>query len=327
MKYGENTLVHNQTLSEFWIPVLKPETDMKSNLCISLLLLPFVLLLVFVACNKSDHSDDDSTDNLNNTNTFTTTTNTLCPNAPNYGDSILYLQPKSSGDYTVSPINNTGIQGKYLSWPEGLDIDPATGTIDLSNSETGVRYKIGFVKKNTTDTCVSMLILGGLTYMDSIYVLDKNDTLALPVFNANPYGNSVCDVSDDSDYPDSTNAGGNNKCAFDDDVNGQKANDQKLRVRTKSGIINLKKSFADGLFGKNPKNGDNKKIKIVYQLNDNSRKAKQKINVQMVYYEKVSDIPTAVKNEVTGKRRNMNQFQIVNGKPRPPLLIIAGLSY
>jgi hypothetical protein len=325
LKYGENTLVHNQTLSEIWIPVLKPETYMKSKLCISLLLLPFVLLYVFVACNKADHSNSDSTGTPTDTNTFTTNTITQCPNAPNYGDSIIFLQPVN-GQYTVQPVNNTGVLGTYLSWPEGLDLDKNSGVINVSKSETGVRYKIAFVKKNTTDTCISQLIIGGLTYMDSIYVMDKNDTLAFPIFNTHPMGSSICDISDDTDYPDSTNAGGNNKCVFDDDVPGSKANDAKLRVRTKSGIINLKKSLADGIFGPNLKNGDFKKIKIVYELNDLSNKAKQKITVQVMYYEKVSDIPASLKSEVRNKRNSMNSYQIVNDRPRPPLLIIVGLS-
>lgn len=299
---------------------------MKSKQCNCSTLLPFVLLLVFVACNKADHTDDDpATEDPDNVNTFLTSNSAQCPNAPNYGDSIIYLQPKSSGDYTVQPVNNTGIQGTYLSYPEGLDINKTTGVIDVSNSETGVRYNIGFVKKNTTDTCVSQLILGGITYMDNIYVLSNNDTLAAPVFNTNPFANPICDNSDDSDYPDS-NATGNNQCSFDDDVIGQKANDQKLRVRTKSGIINLKKSLADGLLGKNVKNGDSKKVKIAYSLNDGSKKAKQKLTVQVVYYDKVSNIPASLKNEVSRKRRNMFDYQIINGKPRPPYLIIAGLS-
>ncbi|HEX6426935.1 MAG TPA: hypothetical protein VF008_04580 [Niastella sp.] len=300
---------------------------MKSKLRFSLLLLPFVLPILFVACNKADHSDtaDDPAEPFSNTNTFTTTTTTLCPNAPNYGDSIIYLQPVN-GQYTVPPVNNIGIKGTYVSWPEGLDINSNTGVINVSKSETGVRYKIGFVKNGATDTCISELIIGGMTYLDNIFVMDRNDTLALPVFNANPNNTSICDMSDDSDYPDN-NGNGNNKCAFDDDVPGQKANDQKLRVRTKSGIINLKKSLADGLFGNNPKNGDSKKIKINYRLNDDSKKSTQKITVQVMYYDKVSSIPIALQQEVAGKRTSMTSYQIVNGKPRPPLLIIAGLSY
>lgn len=324
MKYGENTLVREPTLSDFWIPVLKTDTYMKSKLYARLTLLLFASLVVSVACNKADHSDTDPADTSGEENTFTRYS-TQCPNAPDYGDSIVYLQP-ANGHYTIQPINNAGIQGTYLSWPEGLDINKNTGVINLSKSETGVRYKIGFVKKNTTDTCISQLIVGGMTYMDHIYVLSNNDTLAHPIFNADPNSVSICDMSDDSDYPDS-NANGNNKCVFDDDAPGSKANDQKLRVRTKSGVINLKKSLADGLFGPNVKNGDSKNIKIDYRLNDNSNKATQRITVQVVYYDKVSSIPPSLQQEVADKSACMNRYQIVNGKPRPPYLVIAGLSY
>lgn len=294
---------------------------MKSKLYSRFTLLPFVFLVVSVACNKADHPDADQADTSAEKNTVTTSS-IQCPNAPNYGDSIVYLLP-TNGQHTVSPINNAGIQGTYLSWPEGLDINKNTGVINISKSETGVRYKIGFVKNNTTDTCISQLIVGGMTYKDHIYVLSNNDTLAYPIFNANPSTVSICDASDDSDYPDN-NANGNNKCVFDDDAPGSKANDQKLRVRTKSGIINLKKSLADGLFGPNLKNGDSKRIKIDYRLNDATNKAKQRITVQVVYYDKVSSIPPSLQQEVADKSANMDSYKVVSSKPRPPLLIIVG---
>lgn len=305
---------------------------MKSRLCTCLLLSSFALLLVFAACSKANRSATDTATNthplvdspFSETAAPTLPTNpNQCPNAPNYGDSIIYLQPVN-GQYTVSPVNNSGISGTYLSWPEGLNINKNTGVINVSKSETGVRYLVGFVKNGTKDTCISQLILGGITYMDSIYVIGNNDTLAKPVFNANPYVAPACDPSDDTDYP-GNNGNGNNKCSFDDDAPGSKANDQKLRVRTLNGYINLKKSMNDGLFGPNVKNGDSKTIKIVYELNDNSKKAKQQISVKVVYYDKVSSIPVALSNEVHNKRLTMMDYHIVNGKPRPPLLIIAGL--
>jgi hypothetical protein len=302
---------------------------MKSKLCTcSPLLSLFVLLLVVVACNKADHSDADTANTPVNANTPLVRIN-QCTNAPDYGDSIIYLQPVN-GQYTVSPINNNGVQGTYLSWPEGLSINPNTGVINVSKSETGVRYLVGFVKNGTTDTCISQLILGGASYLDSIYVISENDTLAKPIFNANPNSPAVCDGSDDSDYPGNNgngNGNGNNKCSFDDDAPGNKANDQKLAVRTISGIINLKKSLNDGVFGPHPKNGDSKTIRIQYSLNDNSRKARQQISVKLVYYDKASNIPTTLRNEVQLKRLSMMDYNIVNGRPRPPLLIIAGYAY
>jgi hypothetical protein len=299
---------------------------MKSKLCTCSPLLPlFILLLVVVACNKADHSDADTAEIPVDANTLLTRIN-QCTNAPDYGDSIIYLQPVN-GQYTVSPINNNGVQGTYLSWPEGLNMNPNTGVINVSKSETGVRYLVGFVKNGTTDTCVSQLILGGATYLDSIYVISENDTLARPIFNADPNLASACDASDDSDYPGNNgNVNGNPKCSFDDNSPGNKANDQKLRVRTQSGIINLKKSLADGVFGPHPRNGDTKSIQILYSLNDDSKKAQQQITVKLMYYDKASNVPTTLKNEVQTKRLSMMSYNIVNGKPRPPLLIIAGFA-
>ena len=302
---------------------------MKSKLCTVYSLLSFVLLLVAVACNKVDQHNEE---NEEQTETEVVIASTLsapnaatCPNAPYYGDSILFTQPRTGGDFYATPVNNTGLQGTYLSWPEGLIMNRTTGSINLSQSETGVRYRIAFVKKGTTDTCVSQVILGGMTYIDKIYAMDKNDTLAKPIFNADPFGPSICDVSDDSDYPDNNNSG-NNRCSFDNAAPGSKANDLRLRVRTKSGIINLKKSLADGIFGPNVKNGDFKLIPIQYQLNDASNKATQTVTVKVMYYDKVSSIPAALQQEISSKNTSMFSYQIVNGKPRPPYLIIAGLS-
>ena len=61
--------------------------------------------------------------------------------------------------------------GTYLSWPDGLKINSDTGAINLTQSETGQRYSIAFVKNGTTDTCMSQLIVAGAAYMDSVYVL------------------------------------------------------------------------------------------------------------------------------------------------------------
>jgi hypothetical protein len=302
---------------------------MKSKLCTRYSFLPFVLLLVAIACNKADQHNEETEEQteeevvkdikLSAPNAAT------CPNAPNYGDTILYPQPRTSGDLFVNPVNNTGIQGTYLSWPEGLIINRTTGSINLSQSESGVRYRIAFVKKGTTDTCVSQLVVGGMTYLDKVYVIDQNDTLAKPIFNADPFAPSICDASDDTDYPDNNNSG-NSRCSFDNAAPGSKANDLRLRVRTTSGIINLKKSLADGMFGPSVKNGDFKLIPIQYQLNDASNKAVQSVTVKVMYYDKVSSIPAALQQEISSKNFSMFSYQVVNGKPRPPLIIIAGLS-
>jgi len=300
---------------------------MKSKWCISFLSLSFITLTVFFACSKSNTPKDTSN---NPPGDSTVRTNSLSCNPPDYGDSILY--PKFKGpnnDFTVSPSNDTAA-GKWFSWPEGLVLDPNNGTINVTQSETGERYDVAYVKNGTHDTCISQIVIGGITYLDSVYVLQNNDTLAFPIYNANPNTPPVCDNSGDTDYPGSNGNGqgnGNSKCQFDVDPPKGQANGNGVKVRTISGIINLKKSVAAGAFGSStPANGATITQTIQYRLNDNSGKSLQKIKVQMVYYNKVSDIPASVMNDVRTKHNNFLNYKVVNGRPRPPMLIIAGFA-
>jgi hypothetical protein len=295
---------------------------MKSKLCISFLSLSFVCLLIFWGCRKSDSSKTDTPEASDNT---LVKASTNCA-PPDYGDSLIYSKWKGpNNDYFVPCKNNT-TGGRFISWPQGLVIDSASGTINVTQSETGQRYKVGFIKNGTQDTCISEIVLAGITYLDSVYVLERNDTLARPYYNANPLTPPVCDNSDDTDYPGNGNGKGqgDNQCDFDVNVppGQQKANDQGVRVRTISGIINLKKTLADGAFGPHPQNGATKMVTVYYRLNDNSAKAQQKIKVQLVYYTHLSDVPMSLISEITTKRRNFLNYMVSN-KPRPPFLVIA----
>lgn len=299
---------------------------MKSKLCVGILLLSLVCVFVFFGCRKTDSSKTTTPEATNNVQVKATTN---CA-SPDYGDTLIYTKWKGpNNDYFVDCKNNKAA-GKFFSWPAGLVMDSVTGSINVTQSETGQRYKVGYVKNGTTDTCVSPLVLAGVTYLDSVYVLENNDTLAIPYYNANPSTPPVCDNSDDTDYPGNGNGNGqgNNKCDFDVDLppGQQKANDQGVRVRTISGVINLKKTLADGAFGTNPHNGDTKVVTIYYRLNDNSGKARQKIKVQLVYYTRLSDVPASLKNDIRKKRNSFLSYAEEYNKPRPPFLVIATLA-
>src|ERR687889_193860 len=74
--------------------------------------------------------------------------NNSSPDAPSneayqlsYGDSVIYLR-SSAADYMVAP--KAARAGSYEAFPKGLSINPATGVINVSQSETGMRYKITF---------------------------------------------------------------------------------------------------------------------------------------------------------------------------------------
>jgi hypothetical protein len=232
-----------------------------------------------------------------------------CPNAPYYGDSIVYPQPVTNKDFYVYPQNNQDVTGTYLSWPAGLVLDPNTGSIDLTQSETGQRYSVAFVKSGTTDTCMSQLIVAGAAYMDSVYVLSESQITSVPYFNANPFGPPVC-------------AGTQGEgCQFD---YNNFAHNQGIEIDQKTGFIDLQKTMQQSPFGLLPINGTTVLTTIYYKLNDNSNFAAQQIQLKMVYYNHKSDIPPNILASVTNSLLDALNLQLLSKGPktRPPLIII-----
>jgi len=56
-----------------------------------------------------------------------------------YADSVLYLKNQSN-DYIVLPVGASA--GTFSAFPEGIEIDDNTGAINVTKSETGLRYRI-----------------------------------------------------------------------------------------------------------------------------------------------------------------------------------------
>lgn len=243
-----------------------------------------------------------------------------------YRDSVFYNTGQGKSDFIVNSMVAPR-SGKFFSWPMGLVIDSLTGSINVSASQPGYRYTVGFVKSGSRDTCLMDIVLAGASYKDQVYVLGQNDTLALPYFNGEPSGPSVCDASDDNDYPEKQGKG-NSKCEFDaEDAAGKhgRANEKNVKVRTISGIINLKKTLEEGAFGSaSPSNGQGIIVPVYYKLNDRGAKALQKINVQLVYFDRKEDIPVSLLSYMGRKRYRLDNRYIIspNGNPRPPLIVI-----
>lgn len=312
---------------------------MKNRFIPWLFLIVSVILISVAACHKSSVGDAVRESNALPEGAVVPPVRIFCNAGPDYGNPVICPKWRGPGnDYIIHPQNNPGT-GTYFAWPNGLMIDNSTGAINVSKSETGARYLVGFVKAGTTDTCTKELILGGVTYADSIYVLANNDSLAIPYYNADPSGTPVCGPSDDNDYPlpGRANPVGNNRCEFDDDDDddngngqtdepppGHRANDQHVRVRTTSGVINLKRSLEEGIFGTNPQNGDSKEVSIYYRLNDCSNKALQKINIRLIYFNRKSDVPQSLMNDVRAKRASFMSSTYLDSylAPRPPQIIV-----
>jgi hypothetical protein len=240
-------------------------------------------------------------------NPYPVTPTQECIYLPDYGDSIVYPQP-AAGNFYIYPKNSQGIQGTYLSWPQGLIINATTGTINVTQSQTGQRYDVAFVQYGTKDTCVSQLIVAGTAYMDSIYVLPQGNPIAAPYFNANPGIPSPC-------------KSGKNGCLFD---YFDYATRQGIAIDKNTGIIDLRNT-ASKIFGKNPFNGETLNTTIFYMLNDNSNRAPQHIPLQIIYYNRRSDIPPALIATITARRNSTFNNQLLTKGPapvRPPIVII-----
>ena len=235
-----------------------------------------------------------------------------CPVLPIYGDSLIFPQPANGSDYVLTPVNNPGA-GKYFAWPVGLVLDQNTGAIDLTQSQTGMRYVLGFVPAGSTDTCLSTLIVGGAAYYDSVYVLADGQTTSSPYFEANPYLPNPC-----------LNGG----CTFD--VNGAAAA-KKVIVNTTTGVIDLQKTLngtglLGGAFGLLPQDGSVITVPIYYKLNDGSNEALQNITVQIEFVTRKSLLTSSVLSGLLNKVNDVISGNIIYSanaaNPRPPLIII-----
>ncbi len=228
-----------------------------------------------------------------------------------YGDSIIYLKDQGA-DYIVSPTEHR--DGNYSVFPEGLEINDVTGAINVSKSETGLRYRITHTAPDGTKTS-AMVVLSGVTFPDRYHHFSQNDTMSFPVYNAS--GTSVLPV---------------NGSVFDE---GNTANSGGCSIRTDNGKINLAQCVRNGVFGAIPQNNVRRDFDIVYRLNDGSNKAQNKIRVRLYYYNTMADVPADVLQEMQARQddgvflRNGNAAEanaasrLSNvSKPRPPCVVI-----
>lgn len=219
-----------------------------------------------------------------------------------YGDSVFFLK-NQPGNYIIAPVSKPIETGYFKSIPLGLVIDTITGNINVTQSETGLRYKIYYVSPSDSLLDSVKIVISGIDYRDAIYEIASTpnayDT-AFPIYNARPDILLPCgddDDDDDGDIDDDDNA-----CIFDetdldgdgnDDIPG--VNQDKLLVDIKKGSIDVEASFHAGIFGSsNPVNGISKDFTFYYRLQDASNRALNKITVRVYHFKKRNDIPQAL---------------------------------
>jgi hypothetical protein len=222
--------------------------------------------------------------------------------SPFYGDSLLYMRSNEPSGYLIAPLNDLGL-GTYISWPAGLSINASTGVIDLSGTEPGARYNIGFVNTLTRDTAFRQLTIAGVGYLDGIYDMSSGDSLLTPYFNANPAMTSIGDVSH-----------GKIKAIFDWEPLFPRTDEPHLKVNTGTGVIDLKNSVLQGVFGANPQNGATREMTVYYKLDDQSNMSLQKTSVILHYYHSLSDVPASLINSIQAARASFLGSQVINNQ-------------
>jgi hypothetical protein len=305
------------------------------------LFLIITLVAWMFACNPNLNNDDVSPDdnntssnpqNTNNqTSTQTNSTKGNC-NLIAYKDTLFFLE-NLKDDLKINPLVKR--DGEYGAFPEGLEINESHGEINISKSESGLRYIVFFIPKNSKDTCFTHLAISGVDYLSKIYLLDKGEKIAAPIYNNNPsFGipgvNTKTSEFDDDEDDDNGNG------SLDEPLPGQQVIAQGLDISKIDGKIILDNSLRKGLLGTSPKNGSTKKLKLFYRLDDKSGKALNKIELEFHYFEKESDVPKSLKDKIfENQNSHFNPnfglkyariFRIFR-KPRPPQIVIVGRNY
>ena len=239
------------------LPVIRTNmymTGMKTTFRVSILAI--IALIGAISCKKDNNS--------------TTSPPVPPPNVSiSYGDSIFYLNPQVT-DYIISPVKVQS--GQYAGFPDGIDIDTKTGEINVSKSETGLRYRITFIPDGTNDSVSTEIVISGINYLDGFYKLTTADSVLKPLYNAS-FNNTIPGV--------------NNGTIFDD---GSGCNSAGCNVNTVVGSINLAQTVRNGVFGTTPSNNDRHEFVLNYRINDNSGKSLNTLKVKLYYFDSINDV-------------------------------------
>lgn len=99
---------------------------------------------------------------------------------PNAKDKIL-VRPEE-------PFNDTAkFEGRFSVYPQGLDIDPATGVFNVNTSEAGLKYTVTYESADKTTRCQTEVTIAGIDYPDTFIDFDesKENDIVFPTLNGN----------------------------------------------------------------------------------------------------------------------------------------------
>ena len=236
-----------------------------------------ILCLVLCSCNKNSSVN-------NETKAYKLS----------YNDSVLYPLGEINVLQSISPV--MAKVGTYTSFPEGLNINGATGVISLHESETGIKYRIFFTDGNMKDS--TLLTIGGINYLDGVYKINAADSIINPVYNA-VIGNNLPNAANGSVFDEGGGCNGNG-CA----------------VNLNDARINLAQTVRNGAFGGTPSNGSNKEFTLNYRINDKSSKAGNRLKIKVFYFKTLNDVTSQVWDLLNSRNGTViNSFSNSNNTP------------
>ena len=220
--------------------------------------------------------------------------------------------PKSS--YFITPVFEEVVPaGSFSVEPEGLDFDTQTGTINVNTSESGIQYYISYTATDGSVVCETSIVIGGIDYLDSAYVLADGEFEAVPIVDAI--------VEEDRSA----------KGAFDETAlfqlelgEGQpSAAERGLAIDNATGVINLRQTVANFReLGIELTDGFTREFEIFYTL-DPEPTFLNSTRIQVYYFESYDKIPAELLALLREKRRYP-----INGreeKERPSHVIIVNM--
>lgn len=273
-----------------------------------------LLGILLIACQKQELlqpvTSQNPVFNAKDPNTSgTPSTNGL--GSLSYGDTIFYLS--ATGTNIISPVNFTGFgKGEFKGFPGGLEIDSLTGAINISESETGLRYKVMFLPFKSKDTIITKIVLSGINFYDHIFHFSKGDTVANSIYNA----------SGIAFVPGQFGVG--TGCSFDDG-GGCKA--QGVIISNFDGSINLAQTLRAGAIPQ--LNNSVGEFLYNYKMDDKSGLATNHLKVKIYFYQTEHDIPSYLWDILLKERQGViipalasSGFRAKTQTARPPCLII-----
>jgi hypothetical protein len=231
-----------------------------------------------------------------------------------YGSRELYMESSTSAT-VVSPVIKPNREGTFKSIPEGLALNPITGAINVNESLSGMTYKVFYVSTNGMLIDSTPVVISGIDYEDAILTINNNlfinkaDILS-PIYNSDkslklPRKFVTTESDNIFDETDLNNDG-------KEDIAG--VVQETLLLNKKTGEINLKASIRAGMFGSSkPSNGETKDFTIYYRMNDNSKRALNKISLRVYYFRTKADIPESL-IKIMNDRKKISQ-RVMAGVP------------